>query len=137
MLALIARTLEFLVYHALVYVVDRVSRLPRSGVPPEVERILRENLALKAQVRALVLDLKSERGTRPKVSLRTRAAQVFAYLLTRGDAAFQNYYLSASSTTITRWLTVFRRGPWPWRRKNLGGRPPLADEIRELVLTLK
>jgi hypothetical protein len=25
---------------------------------------------------------------------------VFAYLLTRGDEAFQNYYLSASVTTI-------------------------------------
>lgn len=50
-----------LVYHLLIVVVDRVSRLPRSGVQPEVERILSENLALKAQVRALVLELKSER----------------------------------------------------------------------------
>ena len=83
MLALIGRTVEFLVYHVLVHVVDRVSRLPRSRVQPEVEQILRENLALKAQVRALVLELKSDRGMRPRVSLRTRGAQVFAYLLTR------------------------------------------------------
>jgi transposase len=137
LLALIGRTIEFLVYHLLVHVVDRVSRLPRSGVQPEVERILRENLALKAQVRALVLELKSERGARPRVSLRTRAAQAFAYLLTRGDAAFQNYYLSASETTIARWRAMFRRGPWPWRPKNLGGRPPLADKIRDLIVTLK
>jgi transposase len=137
LLSLIIKTTQFLVYHLLILVVDRVSRLPRSGVQPEVERILRENLALKAQVRALVLELKSERGSRPKVSLRTRAAQVFAYLLTRGDSAFQNYYLSASETTIARWATKLRRGPWPWRRPNLGGRPPLAPEIKALIIELK
>ena len=137
MFALISHTIQFLVFHALISVVDRVSRLPRGGVQPEVERLLRENLALKAQVRALVLELKSERGTRPKVSLRTRAAQVFAYLLTRGDKAFQNYYLSASSTTIERWATKLRRGPWPWRKRNVGGRPPLAQEIKDLIIELK
>ncbi len=127
MLALIGRTAQFLAYHAVIRVVDRVSRLPRSGVQPEVERILRENLALKAQVSALTLELKSERGSRPKVSMRTRAAQVFAYLLTRGDNAFQNYYLSTSTATIERWATKFRAGPWPWRRKAKGGRPPLVS----------
>jgi transposase len=137
LLSLIIKTTQFLVYHLLIVVVDRVSRLPRSGVQPEVERILRENLALKAQVRALVLELKSERGARPKVSLRTRAAQVFAYLLTQGDSSFQNYYLSASDTTIERWATRLRRGPWPWRRKNLGGRPPLAQDLKDLIIRLK
>ncbi len=137
MLALIGHTIQFLVFHVVVRVVDRVSRLPRSGVQPEVERILRENLALKAQVRALVLELKSTRGTRPKVSLRTRAAQVFAYLLTRGDAAFQNYYLSASITTIARWVTKLRRGPWPWRGKGPGGRPPLAQDLKDLIVRFK
>ena len=137
MLSLIIKTTQFLVYHLLIVVVDRVSRLPRSGVQPEVERLLRENLALKAQVRALVLELKSERGSRPKVSLRTRAAQVFAYLLTRGDKAFQNYYLSTSSTTIERWAMKLRRGPWPWRKRNLGGRPPLAQDLKDLIIQLK
>jgi len=137
LLALIAHTFQFLVFHALVRVVDRVSRLPRSGVQPEIERLLRENLALKAQVRALVLELKSERGSRPKVSMRTRAAQVFAYLLTRGDKAFQNYYLSASKATIERWAAKLRRGPWPWRRKGKGGRPPLAQEIKDLIIEFK
>lgn len=121
MIAIAYRSLQFLIFHVLISIVDRVSRLPRSGVQPEVERILRENLALKAQVRALVLELKSERGSRPKVSLRTRAAQVFAYLLTRGDKALQNYYLSASRTTIAKWATKLRRGPWLWRRMGKGG----------------
>ena len=137
MLALISHTIQFLVFHALVRLVECVSRLPRSGVQPEVERLLRENLALKAQVRTLVLELKSERGARPKVSMRTRAAQVFAYLLTRGDKAFQNYYLSASRTTIERWAAKFRRGPWPRRRKGKGGRPPLAPVLKALIVKLK
>lgn len=134
-LILFIRMMQFLMLHAMIRVVDSVSRLPRGGVQPEVERLLRENLALKAQVRALVLELKSERGSRPKVSLRTRAAQVFAYLLTRGDKAFQNYYLSASPTTIARWATRLRRRPWQNRGK--GGRPPLAQEIKDLIIELK
>jgi hypothetical protein len=84
-----------------------------------------------------VLELRSERGARPKVSLRTRAAQVFAYLLTRGDSAFQNHYLSASETTIAGWATKLRRSPWSWRRRNLGGRPPLAQEIKDVIIKLK
>lgn len=75
---------------------DRVSRLQRSDVQPEVERPLRETFAPKEQARALVLELVSQRGGGPKVSMRTRAARVFAYLLSRGDKAFQNYCLSAS-----------------------------------------
>jgi putative component of toxin-antitoxin plasmid stabilization module len=106
LLSLVIKTIQFTRYHLLIVVVDRITRLPRSGVQPEVERILRENLALKAQVRALVLELKSERGARPKVSMRTRAAQVFAYLLTGGDKAFQNYYLSTSRRTLAKWATA-------------------------------
>ena len=129
--------LQFLGYHVLIRIVDRVSRLPRGGVQPEGERLLRENLALKAQVRALVLELKQAKGPRPRVSLRTRAAQVFAYLLTRGDSAFQNYYLSASKRTIEKWAARFRRDPWPWRRKPKGGRPPLGQEVKDLIVRLK
>jgi hypothetical protein len=101
MLTLLAQTAQFIAFHAILRVVDRTSALPRGSTPSEAERLLRENLALKAQVRALVLELKRQRGKRPQVSARTRAAQVFAYLLTRGDEAFQNYYLSASVPTMS------------------------------------
>jgi transposase len=100
-------------------------------------RILRENMALKAQIRALVLELKAEKGKHRRLSLTTRAAQVFAFFLIRGDKAFQNYYLSASRPTISRWIAVFRRGPWPWRKRSLGGRPPLAKEIKDLIVQIK
>ncbi|RMG26464.1 MAG: hypothetical protein D6724_01775, partial [Armatimonadetes bacterium] len=137
MLTCAVHTLQFLGYHVLIRIVDRVSRLPRSDVQPEVERLLRENLALKAQVRALVLELKRAKGPRPRVSMRTRAAQVFAYLLTRGDSAFQNYYLSASKRTIEKWAARFRRGLWLWGRKPKGGRPPLGREVKDLSVRLK
>jgi len=131
--ALIGQTIQFLVFHALIRVVDRISRLPRNSTPPEVMRLMRENIALKAQVRALVLGLKADKGRRPKVSMRTRAAQVFAYLLTRGDKAFQNYYLSASRRTLEKWATRFRRGPWPWRRVRREGPPVVPGRVQDLL----
>ena len=136
MLSVFFHTLEFLAYHLIISVVDRVSRLPRNSTPPEMMRLLRENIALKSQVRALVLELKAVKGKKPRVSMRTRAAQVLAYLLTRGDKSFTRYYLSASMPTLRNWATRFRRGPWPWR-KNRGGRPPLAKEVAEIIVTLK
>jgi transposase len=88
-------------------------------------------------VRALVLELKNECGARPKVSLRTRAAQDFAYLLTSGDKAFQNYHLSSSRRTLAKCATTVRRGPWPWRRPRRTGRPPLSQTIKDLIIRLK
>ena len=136
MLSLAFRTFEFLVYHLLIVVVDHVSRLPRGSNPPEVMRLYRENLALKAQNGALRLELDAARGKRAKLPLRVRAAQVFAYLLTRGNAEFQEYYLSASEKTLARWGAILRRGPWWWRRR-AGGRPPLDQKIVDVILTLK
>ena len=59
--------------------------------------------------------------------------QVLAFLLTRNNDVFQNYYLSGSLQTIKRWSRRFRsldhRGP--------GGRPPTDARIVELVVTMK
>lgn len=137
MLSLVFRTFEFLVYHVLIVVVDRVSRLPRGSNPPEVMRLYRENLALKAQNGALLLELDAARGKRPEMPLRVRAAQVFSYLLTRGNHEFHEYYLGASIKTLKRWAGIFRRGPWPWRKDRGPGRPPLDEKIVGLILTLK
>lgn len=84
MISLVFRTTQFIAYHLLISTVDRISRLPRNSNPSEVMRLLRKNIVLKEQVRALVLELKAEKGSRPRVLMRTRAAQVFAYMLTRG-----------------------------------------------------
>lgn len=51
-------------------------------------RLYRENIALKAQLEALERHLVRVEATR-KRSLKVRATQVFAHLLTRGDEPFQ------------------------------------------------
>jgi hypothetical protein len=132
------RALEFAFYHLLICLVDRLSRLPRDSCPPEAMRLYRENLALKVQLDALAAEVTTVRGKRARVSLRTRASQVWAYLVTRGNAPFQKHHLSASPRTIQRWATRFRRGLS--RRsepKTRQGRPPTAEELVELVVTLK
>ena len=96
MLALALRAAEFLFYKGLITVVHRISRLPRdtSELEPEVMRLYRENIALKAQLDANERDRKclereirkleepekpvQKRKRRPSIA--TRAAQVFAYV---------------------------------------------------------
>jgi putative transposase len=100
---------------------------------PEAMRLYRENIALKAQLDALhdhVDRIENKRCAKP---VSVRAAQVFAYLLTRGDFEFLKYYLSAPRATIERWLTRFRSF---WRRSK-GGRPRVKVDIETLVVTLK
>ncbi len=96
MAKLILRTLEFIFYHLLTCFVDQLSRLPRSSVPPDAMRLYRENLALKVQLDALAVEITRLRGKRARVSLRPRAAQVWAYLVTRSNRPFQKHNLSAS-----------------------------------------
>lgn len=134
MLALVLRTAEFVFYHLLLSLVDRVSRLPRDTTVPEAMRLYRENIALKAQLDALERRLFLMEGKPKRVPLGLRAAQVFAYLLTRGDEPFQRYSLSAPRTTIMRWATRFRSLR---RRLQPGGRPPLDETVVELIVTLK
>ena len=76
MAKLILRTLELTFYHLLICFVDRLSRLPRTSVPPDAMRLYRENLALEVQLDAVAAETTRLRGKRARVSLRTRAAQV-------------------------------------------------------------
>lgn len=131
--SLAARAVEFTYYHALISVVDRVSRLPRSTMMPEVARLYRENIALKAQLDALESELQRVGAPAP-VPMATRAAQAFAYLLTRGDESFHRYFLSASLGTIKRWANRFRGRK---HRTDRGGRPPLEQKVVDLIVTLK
>ncbi|GAC1299769.1 MAG: hypothetical protein NVSMB1_26400 [Polyangiales bacterium] len=134
--SLFLRTAEFLFYHLLLSLVDRVSRLPRDTTMPEAMRLYRENIALKAQLDLLVRRLTLYEGKfgRKPVALGVRAAQVFAYLLTRPDEIFQQYYLSAPLRTLQRWVTRFRSLR---RRRMAGGRKPTDEKVVELVVTLK
>ena len=87
MLSVVFHAMEFLAYHIILSVVDRVSRLPWGSTPqPKLMRLYRENIALESQVRALVIEKKAMAGKKPKVLMRTRAAQVLAYLFTRATS---------------------------------------------------
>ena len=113
--ALLARTAEFLFYHLLLAIVDRVSRLPRNTMMPEAMRLYRENIALKAQLDALGVHLSRLGKPAAPMPIRTRAAQVFAYHLTQGNEPFQRYFLSASVRTLGdafSLLSPARRGWW-------------------------
>lgn len=134
MLALALRTFELLFYHLLLSVVDRVSRLPRDSRVPEAMRLYRENIALKAQLDALERRLFLLEGRPKRVPLGLRAAQVFAYLLTRGNLPFQRYSLSAPLSTIQHWAVRFRR---VGLRPVTGGRPPIDASVVVLIVTLK
>ena len=109
MLSLIARAIEFTTYSLVIKAVDKISKLPRNSQPSDLERLYRENLALKAQLETVKREIKIKIGKRPPMSVRTRAAQVFAYLLNRGNKPFIKYYLSASRPTVKTWATRFRR----------------------------
>lgn len=134
MLALLFRSLEFAFYALLLRGVDWMSQLPRE-TQPDAMRLYRENLALKAQLHALQMHLATVNGSRkPRIPLYVRAAQVFAYLLTRGSDQFHRYQLSDSAQTIRRWASVFR-GFHAGRRG--GGRPPTDPAVVDLIVTLK
>ncbi len=136
MFKLVARLAEFTFYRALVRAADAVSRLPRD-MEPDVIRLYRQNIALKAQFDAQQHQLTLLRAkTKPDVSVRTRAAQVFAFLLTRGDENFQRYYLSASVPTLKSWLSRFGTGN-SRDAKQKGGRPATMEEIVRLVILFK
>lgn len=133
---LLLRSLEFAFYHYLLTIVDRISRLPRNTTIPEAGRLYRENIALKAQLEAYesyvcgVEDAKKRRLPR-----RMRAAQVFAFLLTRDNEQFRRYVLTAPLCTIERWLAKFRRRVYQVSAQ--GGRPEVPQEVVDLILTLK
>lgn len=131
------RVWEFVFYSVLLRVVDRVHRLPRARRMPEVERLYRENLALKAQLDALeafVCHLRP--ATKPKdLPLSVRAAQVFAWLITQGLPEFQQNFLSAPIATIRGWMhRLLHRDEATAKR---GGRPTIAQEVMELIVRLR
>jgi hypothetical protein len=70
----------------------------------------------------------------PKLSLATRAAQVFAMLLTRGDKNFQRYFLSAVKSTLEKWAGVFRIGGPKKADSAKTGRKATAEQPPSLCL---
>jgi len=90
------------VFHAIVRVVDGVQPPPTAAYNPKVERLLRENqAALKAQVRALVLELKADKGRHPKVSMRTQPVPLGNHFPFSAEyLVVCRYYISTLNTLI-------------------------------------
>ncbi|WP_228565196.1 hypothetical protein [Myxococcus sp. AB036A] len=101
------RVFELTYYKALLTAVERSTRLPRTSAMSEAMRLYRENIVLKTQsdLREAELDRRTQPAPLP---MATRAAQVFAYFLTRGNEPFTRHFLSASVLTSKRWATLFR-----------------------------
>jgi transposase len=114
-----------------------VDPLPREGRMPDLERVYRENIALKAQLDALEASLYAARKTTRTrdAPLPVRAAQVFAWLITRGQPEFQQQFLSAPVSTIRRWVRRFLGRDE--RSENRGGRPKVPPEVVTLIVTLR
>lgn len=116
--SLTLRVVEFGFYHLLQTTVDPVSRLPRNTTMPEAARLYRENIALKAQLDALEAEL-AQRTEPAPTPMATRAAQVFAYLLTRGD--------EPSSATSSRRRCAPSGAGRPASARCEGARPRAGD----------
>jgi len=126
---------QLLIHWPLLLAVDALTKIGSTPHPSELRRLYAENLALKAVNESLRKELHRAQDKRKPLSFVTRASQVFAYLLTRGNKLFQDAFLGSSPATIKKWATRFRR-PWA-RRKNPGGRPPVDPKIVEWVIKLK
>ena len=103
-IALTLRTVEFLFYHLLLSVVDRVSRLPRdSTTMPEAIRLYRENVALKAQIDALERHIVTTAGTRCTSSaLLTNPRTVSGRSTSCARAVARNWMNASSSGSSER-----------------------------------
>ncbi len=119
----------------LLLIVDQLSKIGYSPHPSELRRLYSENLALKAVNESLRKELHRARNKRAPMSLSTRLAQVYAYLLTRGNRLFQTKFLGSSPATVKTW-TARLRHPFT-KPKNPGGRPPVDALIVEWVLKIK
>ena len=129
------RKLRFFAYWPLLIAVDAMSKIGYTLHPSELRRLYSENIALKAVNEVLRGELHRKHGKRAPVPIKVRAAQVFAYLITRGNLLFQKRFLGAEKATIKKWAWRFRH-PFS-QRKPRGGRPPIDQKIVEWVLKLK
>jgi transposase InsO family protein len=137
MLNNILATLEFCVYHILVVIASRVSKIQAIGWAKRQDELLRRYLAAMCEIRMLRRELTRVKGKPSHPTLRVRCSQVLAYIFTRGDKIYHKSYLSLSKSAVKNWAYRFRH-PIRWRKiQNKGGRPKVTEKIIELILTMK
>lgn len=127
--------LRFILHWPLLLLIDQLSKVGYSPHPSELRRLYSENLALKSVNETLKKELHKARNKRVPMTFRTRFAQVYAYLLNRGNKMFKDKYLGSSPATIGKWASRFRH---PFIKPvNRGGRPIVDENIIEWVLRIK
>jgi transposase InsO family protein len=137
MLNNILAAIEFCVYHLIIVIVSRTSRVQAVGWARRQDELMRRYLAAMCEIRMLRGELTRVKGKANRPTLRVRCAQVLAYIFTRGDKIYHKSYLSLSRSAAKNWAYRFRH-PIKWKRnQNKGGRPKVTEEIIELILTLK
>jgi transposase InsO family protein len=90
------------------------------------ERLKAENVVLRHQLNILRRKLPK----RPKVSSSDRALFVWLYRLFPGIA---DAITIVRPETLIRWHRAGFRTWWRWKSRNLGGRPKVDRELRELI----
>ncbi len=137
MLNNIISTLEFCIYHLLIVIASRVSKIQAVGWAKRQDELLRRYLAAMAEIRMLRGELTRVKGKTNRPTLRVRCSQVLAYVFTRGDKIYHKSYLSLSKSAAKNWAYRFRH-PIRWKMsQKKGGRPKVTEEIIELILTMK
>ncbi|MFQ5561513.1 MAG: integrase core domain-containing protein [Nitrospinota bacterium] len=138
MLNNIIGTIEFCVYHLLLVIASKVSKIqPVGETYKRQDELLRRYLAAMSEVRILKGELVRAKGKNPRPTLRLRCAQALAYVFTRGDKIYHDSYLSTTRATARNWAYKFRHPFKSKKKKNPGGRPKVTEEIVELILALK
>jgi putative transposase len=112
-----------LVYLLLRRVVWLVARSSGESTDTEVELVvLRHQLnVLKRQV------------SRPRLRRRDR---LFMAALSKALPRGRWASFLVSPQTLLRWHRELVRGKWTFRRRSAGGRPPIPDQVRELILRM-
>jgi transposase len=133
----IMSTLEFCIYHLIIVIASRISRIQAIGWAKRQDELLRRYLAAMCEIRMLRGELSRIKGKTKRPTLRVRCSQVLAYIFTRGDKIYHKSYLSLSKSAVKNWAYRFRH-PIRWKMsQKKGGRPKVTEEIIGLILTMK
>jgi hypothetical protein len=112
-----------LVYLLLRRLVQRITGSPKHLPETEVEVVV-----LRHQLKVLQRQL-----GRPRLR---RSDRLFMAALSRVLPRGRWSAFAVSPQTLLRWHRELVRRKWTFRRKSTGGRPPISDDVRDLILQM-
>ena len=115
--------LSALVYLLLCRLVQRITGSPKHLPETEVEVVV-----LRHQLKVLQRQL-----GRPRLR---RSDRLFMAALSRVLPRGRWSAFAVSPQTLLRWHRELVRRKWTFRRKSTGGRPPISDDVRDLILQM-